>query len=167
MTVLDGSKAIILSSKKILLFHRDNNPNISSPDCWQLPGGGIEKDETPLQAVERELREEVGYVPEKMVFIEKRIGSQGENVFVYISFIKDEEESCFCWGGDEGQGIGFFTINETMGLKLSSGTKTLLTKYKKILETAMETRDLRRAGRRRRRLESQETCELKKERERG
>ena len=57
----DGSKIIILSPDKILLFHRDNIPTISSPDCWQLVGGGIEEGETPEQGLIREVQEEVSY----------------------------------------------------------------------------------------------------------
>jgi putative (di)nucleoside polyphosphate hydrolase len=31
-----------------------------SPDAWQLPQGGIEEDETPTQAIKREMFEELG-----------------------------------------------------------------------------------------------------------
>ncbi len=55
-----GSSALIIWGEKILLFHRDNNPLISYPDCWEPPGGRIEKDETPKQAAIREASEETG-----------------------------------------------------------------------------------------------------------
>ena len=48
---MNGSSAIIIHKNKILLFHRDNIPTIPYPDHWQLPGGGIEKGETPLVAL--------------------------------------------------------------------------------------------------------------------
>ena len=41
--------------KKVLLIKRRDVP------VWVLPGGGIEKDETPLQASKREAEEETGY----------------------------------------------------------------------------------------------------------
>jgi len=55
-----ASTAIITTGKKFLLFHRDNIPSISSPDCWQSVGGCIEKGETPSEALVREVLEESG-----------------------------------------------------------------------------------------------------------
>ena len=54
--------AIILTNNRgeVLLQLRDNNPNISCPNQWTLPGGVIESPETPEQAAQRELSEETG-----------------------------------------------------------------------------------------------------------
>ena len=43
------------------------------PDTWGLPGGRIEFKETIIQAIERECKEELGYMPEyiKLVPLEK------------------------------------------------------------------------------------------------
>ena len=34
------------------------------PDTWQLPQGGIDQDETPLQTLYREVKEEIGLTPD-------------------------------------------------------------------------------------------------------
>ena len=49
----------IIKEGKILLQFRDNSPNITWPNSWAIFGGGIEKGETPRQAIVRELQEEL------------------------------------------------------------------------------------------------------------
>lgn len=49
-----GARAIIIKDNMILLMHRLKN----SHEYYVLPGGGIEENETPEQAVLREVKEE-------------------------------------------------------------------------------------------------------------
>ena len=49
----------------IMLFNRDGHVFVGrridqSVEGWQMPQGGIDKDETPIEAAKRELQEEVG-----------------------------------------------------------------------------------------------------------
>lgn len=55
--------AILYSSDQFLMQLRDNIPSIVYPGHWGLFGGHLEAGETPDVAVERELLEEIGYVP--------------------------------------------------------------------------------------------------------
>lgn len=136
----NGVKIIILSPDKILLFHRDNIPTIRSPDCWQLVGGGIEEGETPEGGLIREVKEEVSYDLKEFKLITKTTGSQSEDVWVYVAFVSKNEESKFILGPGEGQEIGWFTVDEAIKLKLTPGTKILLTEHRDLVEEIMRTK---------------------------
>ncbi len=53
--------AILYRENKFLMQLRDNNPNIVYPGCWGLFGGHMEPGETPEDAVQREILEEISY----------------------------------------------------------------------------------------------------------
>lgn len=121
----DGASAVIISNNKVLLFQRDNIPGIPFPDCWQLPGGGIEEGETPLEGLQRELAEEVTYVPKKIIYLGYFDNILGKN-HIFISIVSSEEEEKFKHNPDEGQRIGFFTIEEALNLKLTPGLRWVI-----------------------------------------
>ena len=50
--------AVLVNSNRVLLCHRHPNRRWY-PNVWDIPGGHIEDDETPAEAVVRELREEL------------------------------------------------------------------------------------------------------------
>lgn len=56
--------AILYQNNKFLMQLRDNKPNIVYPGHWALFGGHIEPGETPEVAVQREILEEIGYIPQ-------------------------------------------------------------------------------------------------------
>ncbi|VWC76808.1 DNA mismatch repair protein MutT [Burkholderia contaminans] len=49
-----------LQGPEILVYRRDDKPDIPFPGLWDLPGGGREGNETPEACVLRELHEEFG-----------------------------------------------------------------------------------------------------------
>lgn len=52
---------IIHQNKKVLMLQRSNNP---FKDFWVLPGGFMSINDTPQQALEKEVKEETGLEPE-------------------------------------------------------------------------------------------------------
>lgn len=54
---------VVLDDGKFLILKRSDSS--SSPGLWNFPGGGIEEDETPMEAAIRELHEEAGIVVEE------------------------------------------------------------------------------------------------------
>jgi 8-oxo-dGTP diphosphatase len=53
-----GAKIALLCNGQLLTYLRDDKPSIPWPGMWDLPGGGREGDETPLETAARETREE-------------------------------------------------------------------------------------------------------------
>ncbi len=55
-----GASIIFINDKShVLLFLRDDIPDIPYPNMWDVPGGHVEEDETPKQCIVREMKEEM------------------------------------------------------------------------------------------------------------
>ncbi len=60
-------KAIIFNADgKILLQKRDNYKNLPFANCWNFFGGLVEKNESLIAALRRELNEEISYIPKNI-----------------------------------------------------------------------------------------------------
>jgi 8-oxo-dGTP diphosphatase len=55
-----GAKIALLLDDRVLIYQRDDVPGLRHAGLWDLPGGGREGDETPLECVLRETEEEFG-----------------------------------------------------------------------------------------------------------
>jgi len=61
----NGAKLALLCDDQVLVYQRDDKPDIPWPGLWDLPGGGREDGETPERCALRELEEEFGLVLEE------------------------------------------------------------------------------------------------------
>lgn len=67
--VIQSAHAILLMDGQYILQLRDNKPNIAAPGQWSLFGGMKKPDETPLQAIKREVYEELSIKPPKFRYL--------------------------------------------------------------------------------------------------
>ena len=78
--------AIIIKDNSILLLKRNHQPNKGD---WDLPGGYMEEKENHVQALKRELKEELGIEYKSAFFIDALMGENSfkDKRFPVISFV--------------------------------------------------------------------------------
>ena len=121
-----GSSIIFVNEKRqVLLFLRDNKPDIPYPDTWDVPGGHVEDDETPEQCIVREMQEEMG------------IELKGFRLFSAIEF--DDRIEFTYWKSEnididgirmtEGQCLKWFTQDEVYRTVLAYGFNRIMVDF--------------------------------------
>lgn len=128
---------IICHNSKLLFFQRDNISAIPDPGKWQFPGGHIESGESPEEAIKRELKEEVCFVPQSL----KYVGAAKvlfKQTHIFWSFVDDKEAKRFKLG-DEGQAIKFMAVAEALTHDLTKGVRFYLTNFKHVLLTHLQS----------------------------
>jgi 8-oxo-dGTP diphosphatase len=103
---------VIYKGNKVLLQHRSNDAP-KNPGKWGFFGGGLENDETPLEAIHRESFEELRYRPTNPVFLYE---GTHDLRHIYV-FTEPYDESQQLVQG-EGQAMGWFTIEEANKLDI-------------------------------------------------
>ncbi len=110
---------------RVLLLLRDDLPHIPYPNMWDLPGGHIEPDETPLECIRREMMEELGV----------DIGTPG---LAAIYAFRDRYEYVFTARATftisdidlrEGQMLRWFTKQQAAETELAYGFNRVLSDY--------------------------------------
>lgn len=129
-----GAFALIIYNQKLLMLLRDDNPEISSPNCWSLVGGRIEDGETSEEALIREAKEEanIEIVNPKFLFTTPDGYSDLYLVRLTEGQVKDMRL------GNEGQKLEFWSLDEIgkikLGRKMTFYYKEHYDFLKKILE---------------------------------
>lgn len=124
--------AIIIENQhgEVLIQLRENKPSIEFANCWTLPGGRVETDETPYQAAIRELREETGLelplVPWKVY--QRRHQSRHFLIeqHVYAGRTNTSIEQLTL---GEGVALRYITLDEITSLPIAYGFDSLLHEF--------------------------------------
>ena len=124
--------AIILENEKgeILLYLRDNKPEIPFPNHWDLIGGHLEEGETPEQALVREVKEELAIELKDYSFYKQYeclTGDAYENIkYIYTGKINLPIEKITLLEGVRPQ---YFTKEEIPEVKFANILKTIVMEY--------------------------------------
>lgn len=139
------ASALIIDNGKVLLLHH------KKLGVWLYPGGHIEKNETPEQAVRREVEEETGLnieiIGEKdsnladidvdvsilynpYVILCELVGNHYHNDIVYLCKISGNNQK-IKYNKNESNDINFFGIDDLDNIKLFPNFRCLLEKVLK------------------------------------
>ena len=86
MNEFNGAKAALYFENNLVVYLRDNKPEIPFPNTWDFPGGRREGDESPFECVARETQEEFGILLTPTQIIWKK---------TYPSIHDPSKDSCF------------------------------------------------------------------------
>ena len=128
--------AILYNSEgQVLLYQRDNKPNLSYPGHWSTLGGVVETGETPQEAIRRELMEEIELeMPLRLWKVFERLRSSDIIINQYV-FVGQLERPVTEIVLNEGQALAYFKETEVATLPIGFG-------FKEILEEFFETKGI-------------------------
>ena len=124
--------AIILENDKgeILLYLRDNKPDIPFPNYWDLIGGHVEEGETPEEALLREVKEELDIDLTDYTFYKKYeclTGDAYENIkYIYSGKINLPIEEVTLLEGVRPQ---YFSKSEIPNVRFANILKSIVMDY--------------------------------------
>ena len=120
-----GAGIILLNrNNEVLLLLRDDKVDIPFPNMWDIPGGKVEDNETPIEAIRREMMEEMSIKDLGEIQLFKIITS--ENITDYI-FWKRLDLNTSEIDLQEGQRVEYFNLERIRKTKLAFN-------YNKVLE---------------------------------
>lgn len=117
---VDVAVAVILDRGRLFLQRRPADA-ATFPGRWELPGGKLETGETALEAIRRELREELSWAPDLATPLEP-LGHAYPGLSVRL-------HPFLCAGAAQPRtrlAWGWFTVREALRLPLPEATRNLL-----------------------------------------
>jgi len=118
-----GSSIIFVNDKKqVLLFLRDDKPDIPFPNMWDVPGGHVEDNEIPAKCIVREMKEELGMeLNGFQTFSVEEFDDRVE-----YTFWKKEDIDINKITFTEGQSLKWFSEDEIKNTELAYGFNKIL-----------------------------------------
>ena len=108
--MLEVSKAIIYHRNDYLLQLRDHTPGIVYAGYWSFFGGAIEPGETPWQALQRELAEELEWQPDKGAYLYDWVNPDHPCRIHFFTVPFTGQRSTLVL--HEGQDLGWFSLDD-------------------------------------------------------
>ena len=138
MGVYSSSKAIAIHDKKILVYLRDNKPEISDPNKWDLPGSDLLPEETYENAVKRSFKEQFAIIPKDVSSIGKVKNEYGIEHGLFLIRLSTDEINKLHFQ-NKGQKYRFLSFEELMKIDLTPPLFKYLTKNKNKLIKLVST----------------------------
>ena len=113
-----GCSVLLINDQgRVLLLLRDDNPEIPYPGMWDVPGGHVEKGETPEQCIVREMKEEIGLdLRVFQLFSVTEFDDRTEYTFWQKANLDLDKVRL-----NEGQRLKWFTKDEASNIELAYG----------------------------------------------
>lgn len=114
-TAFSGTKIALICETHIIAYLRDNKVGIPFPGLWDLPGGGREADENPIECALREVKEEFGLriSPDRVKALTRYPSQMPDGLDTYFCLAEvDAKEIRQVKFGEEGQFWSLMPINE-------------------------------------------------------
>ncbi len=117
MSDFSGAKIALFLGDHVLVYQRDDFPGLRYAGMWDLPGGGRENDETPIECALRETEEEFGIRIDPASIIWHRIYASadftGMVAHFFVGTLTQELADAIVFG-DEGQQWAMVHIDALM-----------------------------------------------------
>ncbi len=119
---------LINPKKQVLLALRDNKSSIVYPNHWSGIGGGIEENEAAIEALEREIKEEISCEVHNIKPLGEMIDSSVTcRVIIFKGELHEELENIDLY---EGQRLGLFYFEELNDILIPPPVKDFIFKNK-------------------------------------
>lgn len=128
--MFQAAKIILINpERKIFLALRDNKPEIPYPNHWAGIGGEIEKNETALEALKREIKEELSCEVKNITKIGEFLNPQRTcRIIMFKGYISEKIEKIKLY---EGQRLGLFSFEDIKSILMPLFEKSFILNHKK------------------------------------